>query len=311
MTDKPRFTEGADASRKRSLLILAFGAVYVIWGSTYLGIRVAVETLPPFLMAGGRFFVAGGLLLLVLRMRGAAWPTPRQWRTAAIVGTALLVGGNGLVCWAEQTVPSGLAALTIATTPAWFALLEWLRPGGQRPDRLTVTGILVGFAGVAVLATSRDAAAANRNDYWGVLALVLACSFWAAGSLYAKHAGKTDSPWMGAAAQMLCGSGGLLVIACLRGEPARVALAEVSGRSWLALLYLVVFGSWIAFSAYLYLLRESTPARVSTYAYVNPLIAVLLGWLILDERLSPRMAWAAVLIVAGVVVITWPRRRAP
>jgi drug/metabolite transporter (DMT)-like permease len=297
------------ASRARTWLFAAFAIVYLVWGSTYLAIRVAVGTLPPFLLAGARFLFAGLVLLVWLRWRGVTLPTRNQWHHAAIVGVLLLVGGNGLVVWAEQSVSSSMAALLVALTPVWFALLEWLRPGGARPTLQTVIGIVVGFSGVALLVSGKNTIIPGGPvNYRGLLALVLAGGCWAAGSLWSRYHPHTDSPWMTAAAQMISGGAALLVVAFLLGEPAQFHASQVSRASWLALSYLVVFGSWIAFSAYIYLLRASTPSRVATYAYVNPVIAVLLGWLVLGEPLSRQTLWAAAIILAGVIITTLPRR---
>jgi drug/metabolite transporter (DMT)-like permease len=293
----------------RTLLIAAFATVYVVWGSTYLAIRVAVETLPPFLMAGARFLVAGVLMFAWLRLKGAALPDKNQWLHAAIAGFLLLLGGNGLVVWAEQTVSSSLAALLVALTPVWFALLDWARPAGKRPATYTWTGIVVGFAGVALLVTGHNVSSVNAaQNPWGVAALVLAGLSWAAGSLWSRYHAKPESPWMNAALQMICGGAALLLLAFIQGEPARFHPAQVSTHSWSALLYLIVFGSWIAFSAYVWLLKASTPARVATYAYVNPVIAVLLGHLLLGEALGERALWAAGVILAGVIITTLPKR---
>jgi drug/metabolite transporter (DMT)-like permease len=290
----------------RTLLIAAFGAIYIVWGSTYLAIRVAVETLPPFLSAGARFFFAGTVLLLVLRAKGTAAPTREQWRTASVTGVLLLLGGNGLVVWAEQWVASGFTALLVAMAPVWFALLEWLRPQGTRPDAKTILGIVIGFIGVAMLVNTQGTSQ-GHTYLAGVIAILVAGISWAAGSLYSKYHRAGGSPWMNSAAQMICGGLALLITGALVGEPVRTEWSRISGRSLAALAYLVVFGSWIAFSAYIWLLKASTPARVSTYAYANPMIAVLLGWAILGEKISARMFWGAMVIVIGVVTITLPR----
>lgn len=299
------------ASATRTLLIVAFATVYVVWGSTYLAIRVAVETLPPFLLAAVRFMVAGGLMFLWLRIRGVGMPGKKEWFHAAIAGVLLLLGGNGLVVWAEQTVPSSLTALLVALVPAWFALLDWLRPAGKRPAKHTVVGIGVGFLGVALLVTGQRSTGVNvLQNPLGVAALVLAGFSWAAGSLWSRYNAKPESPWMNAAVQMMCGGAALLVISVLRGEPMHFQPAQGSTRSWLALSYLIFFGSLIGFSAYVWLLKVSTPARVATYAYVNPVIAVLLGWLILDEPFGGRECLAAAVILAGVVITAWPKSSA-
>ena len=291
----------------RTLMVFGFAAIYLVWGSTYLAIRVVVETLPPFASAGVRFLVAGGVLIWFLARKGIALPTPGQWRHAAVSGGLLLVGGNGLVMWAEQTIPSGLTALLIALAPVWFALLDWLRPDGVRPTLKTVLGIVIGFAGVAMLVQGRSAGTEGSVFWGGALALIVAGLCWAGGSLYVKHNPTSGSSWMNAAAQMLCGGAGLLLVGILFGEPFRTEWWRISTRSLVALGYLIVFGSWIGFSAYVWLLKVSTPTRVSTYAYVNPVIAVLLGWALLGESITVSMLKGALLILAGVVIITVPR----
>jgi drug/metabolite transporter (DMT)-like permease len=294
-------------SPPRSLVAAAFAAIYLIWGSTYLAIRVAVETLPPFLMAGARFLIAGAVLLTAVRARRVAWPTSRQCRNGVIAGTFMLLGGNGLVVWAEQKVPSSLAALFIATAPVWFAVIDWLRPGGTAPPRRIWLGIGVGFVGVALLVYRPGGSPSEIGiTVSGALALLAATICWAGGSIFARLSAKADSPWMNSAVQMLGGGVALALTGLLTGEWPRLQSAQISSRSALAFLYLVVFGSWIAYSAYVWLLKVSTPARVSTYAYVNPVIAVLLGWAFLREPVTSRMLVAALIIVAAVVIITLP-----
>ena len=290
----------------RTLLVAAFAIVYVVWGSTYLAIRVAVETLPPFLAAGVRFVIAGGLLLPFLAAKGISKPSRQQWRHAWVAGTLLLVGGNGLVMWAEKFIPSGLTALIVALAPVWFALIDWLRPSGIRPRFKTIVGIVVGFIGVAMLVNGRGPTGPGQTFWFGALAVIVAGISWASGSLYAKHSPNAGSPWMNAAAQMICGGVGLLLVGLLLGEPWRTDWSHVSGRSLAALGYLIVFGSWIGFSAYVWLLKASTPSRVSTYAYVNPVIAVFLGWALLGESLSAHMLVGALIVLAGVITITIP-----
>ena len=295
-------------STARAGVLAAFATVYVVWGSTYLAMRVAIETLPPLFMAGCRFLIAGGALFFWLWLRGERLPGRDQWRSAVFAGGLMLAGGNGLVVWSEQTVPSGLTALLVGLTPVWFAALEWLRPGGRRPDTRTVAGILVGFSGVALLAGHGPAGGRMVNPL-GVAALMLAGISWAAGSLYARYHSPTQSPWMNAALQMLCGSVLLLGAGCATGESARLNWAAMSARSLSALGYLIVFGSWIGFGAYVWLLKASQPSHVATYAYVNPVIALFLGRLLLDEPLTSRVLWAAAVILAGVVITTLPRTR--
>ena len=294
-------------------LLAAFAAVYVVWGSTYLAIRIGVETLPPFLMAGVRFLIAGGLLLLWTTWRGAKLPNLRQWRNATIVGTLLLLGGNGLVCWAELTVSSSLAALIVAASPMWFALFDWARPGGKRPTAITTLGLVVGFSGVAllVLGSPHGADAENTTSITGVLALVVACASWAGGSIFSKHSDKPASPWVSTGAQMLAGGVALMVVSFAAGEPGRFRLEQMSSGSFLAFLYLIVFGSWVGFGAYVWLLQNCAATKVATYAYVNPVIATLLGWMILDEPLTALTGLAALVILGGVVIVQWPRASAP
>jgi drug/metabolite transporter (DMT)-like permease len=288
----------------RTLVIAAFAAVYVIWGSTYLGIRFAVETLPPFLMGGARFVIAGLVLYIWLRASGIPSPSRMNWRRAAVAAALLLGIGNGGVNWAEQKVPSGLAALIIAGTPVWFALFDWLRPGGVRPALQTAIGIAVGFAGVTMLVGSGSTLVEGGVDLAGVTALVFASMAWAAGSLYAKYAPNPESPLMTAAQQMITGGGVLLLVALSLGEITNFTWSTVSPRSFVAFGYLTIIGSLVGFSAYAWLLKATTPARVSTYAYVNPVIAVFLGWAMGGETLTNQMLVAAAIIVLGVIIIT-------
>src|SRR5262245_37237497 len=295
-------------------LVAAFLAVYIIWGSTYLAIRFAVETMPPFLMAGARFFIAGTLLYIWARLRGAARPNAINWRSAAVVGGLLLLGGNGMVSWAEQSVPSSLAALLISTVPLWMAIIGWLRPGGVRPSLPVVCGLLLGFAGVALLfgpGTLVGSAAGAGASLIGVVVILLASWSWASGSLYSRTAPLPASAPLSNGMEMLAGGALLLILGLATGEAGQLQLAEISLRSALALLFLVVFGSIVAFSAYIWLLKTTTPARVGTYAYVNPIVAVLLGVAFNGERLTPLTLVAAGVIVVGVVVITTFRTRTP
>src|SRR5437763_877139 len=291
----------------RGLVIAAFAAIYLIWGSTYLGIRFAVETMPPFLMGGARFLTAGLLLYVWLRATGTPAPSPVNWCHAALASALMLGVGNGAVNWAEQRVSSGLAALIIAGTPLWFALFDWLRPGGTRPTLQTVLGIAVGFAGVLMLVGSRSALRGGAPDFTGVVALVCASVSWAIGSLYTKYSPKPESPMMVAAQQMVAGGIILALGGLAMGET--LDTTRVSTRSLAAFVYLTFIGSLVGFSAYAWLLKATTPARVSTYAYVNPVIAVFLGWSFGGETLTGRMLAAAGVIVLGVVIIT--ARRTP
>jgi drug/metabolite transporter (DMT)-like permease len=289
----------------RARLLAAFAAVYTVWGSTYLFIRFAVETLPPFLMAGARFAVAGVILYLWARMRGTPAPTRAEWRGAAIAGLFLLLGGNGAVVWAEQRVPSGITALLVATVPVWMVLLDWLRPGGSRPRAGVFVGLALGLAGLALLVGRGGLGNVGEGaDLTGAAVLVVGSILWAIGSLYVRHHPPPSAAVVTNAVQMLAGGAALLVVGTLVGEFGRLDIGAASTRSLLSLLYLVVAGSLIGFTAYTYLLQVSTPAKVSTYAYVNPVVAVFLGWAFAGEEITARTLISAAVILAGVAIIT-------
>ncbi|MBL9203286.1 MAG: EamA family transporter [Opitutaceae bacterium] len=295
----------------RTALVLAFAAIYLIWGSTYLGIRVAVETMPPFIMSGVRFVFAGVVLLAFLKLRGAPWPTGAQWRDQAIIGACLLGGGNGVVAWAEQSVPSGLTTLILGASPLVMVLMEWLRPGGTRPTLMLWVGFGTGILGLAVLLGPGALPEDVRPPAAGLIALFFASISWWGGSLFAKYTRSGAAPMLAATLQMLCGGAVMLLIGLAIGEAPRVNLGAITARSWLAWAYLVVAGSLIAFPVYAWLLKNSTPAKVSTYSYVNPIVAVVLGWAILDEPLTVHIAIAAVIIVGAVAIITVQKTRVP
>jgi drug/metabolite transporter (DMT)-like permease len=282
----------------------ALVSVYLIWGSTYLAIRYAVETAPPFLMAAARFIVSGGVLFALRRVAGDPAPTAVEWRAAAVVGLFLLVGGNGGVVWAEQFVPSALAALLVATVPLWMALIDVFL-GGHRPNMFETGGILVGFGGVVLLIGSPSTSANGMNSY-GAAALVLASLSWAIGSLYGRSVRLPASQLLGTSMEMLTGGVALLAVSLIAGEWSRFDLAGVSPRSALALAYLTIVGS-SAFVAYVWLLRVAPTPLVSTYAYVNPLVAVCLGYFLASEPLTIRILLATVVIISSVVLVTAPR----
>lgn len=297
----------ARLDRHTLAVLLAFAAVYFIWGSTYLAIRVAVETMPPFLMAAVRFGVSGVLLYVWCRRRGIPAPTRSQWRATAIVGTLLLLGGNGLVTWAEQWVPSGLAALLVASMPLWMGLMAWVVEPAARPSRRSVAGLVLGFGGVALLVKPGGDIAADPQVLVGGLAVLLASALWAAGSLYSRRSDVPPNPFLSTAMQMICGGLALTIAGSLSGEWSRLDPASISTEAWIALAYLISFGSIVAFSAYVWLLRASSPAKVSTYAFVNPVVAVALGWALLGEVVSGTTIVAAAVIVAAVALITTVR----
>ncbi|KAA0255827.1 hypothetical protein FBQ97_07535 [Acidobacteria bacterium ACD] len=295
--------------RLRPAVLLAFAAVWLIWGSTYLAIRVVLETLPPFTMAGVRFVAAGLLLGAFSLARGAARPTRAQWGTALVLGGLLFLGGNGAVVWAEQRIASGLAALLVAIEPLWVVLLQ-ARSGAGRPSARAVLGVVLGIAGLLVLIGPWNLGASDRVDLAGSVVVVAGSLSWAIGSLAGRTAKLPEPPPLAAATQMLAGGALLLVAGLAAGEPARVVWSAVSLRSVLALAYLALFGSIVAFTAYLFLLRQVSPARASTYAFVNPVVAVVLGAWLGGEPLTPRLLAAGALIVGAVVLITLGERGA-
>ena len=283
-------------------------AVYIIWGSTYLAIRYAVETTPPFLMAAVRFIVSGGFLYALRRFSGDPRPAAVEWRSAAIIGVFLLVGGNGGVVSAEQFVTSSLAALLVATVPLWMVLIDAFRPTGHRPGLIAVTGgFLIGFGGVLLLIGS-VAGSADAENLLGATALVVASLAWTMGSLYGRSAKLPASPLLGTGMEMLAGGMALMLLAISLGEWNGFDLTAVSRRSALAVVYLTVIGS-IAFVAYVWLLRVAPTPLVATYAYVNPLVAVLLGYFLAHEPMTVRTLLAATLIIGSVVLVSTPRRR--
>ncbi|HET7620458.1 MAG TPA: EamA family transporter [Gemmatimonadaceae bacterium] len=294
-------TDTAVHAPSRARLIAGFTTVYVLWGSTYLAIRIGVETIPPFIMGAIRFLIAGSVLYLLVRPRER--PTLAQWKSDAIVGVLLLVFGNGAVMWAEQKVPSGIASLLAAVVPLWMVLLDWGRRGGKRPTAMVIAGVVLGLVGLAVLVNPFGSASAGV-DRVGALVLLGGSLSWAVGSLYSKHAPHHPKPLVAPAMQMLAGGAGLAILSVLSGDVTRLHPSAVSTDSMLAVLYLVIFGSLVGYSVYIWLLRVATASAVSTYAYVNPVVAVFLGWLILSEPLTPRTLVAAAIIVGAVALIT-------
>ena len=293
-------------------MVMAFAAVYLIWGSTYIAIRFAVETLPPFLMAGTRFLMAGSLLYAWARAHGAQRPSRSHWGAASIVGALLLLGGNGAVVWAAQRVPSSLSSLVVATTPLWMASLDWMRRGGVRPSRQVFLGLILGFAGLLLLIGSKEGSLAwdhGELDRLPALVLLAGTFSWASGSIYARHARLPSSSILATAMEQLSGGALLIGLGVLAREPWRFDPASVSRASVLGFLYLLTFGSIIAFTAYIWLLKVTSAAMVSTYAYVNPLVAVFLGWALAGETLTQRTLLAAAVILSAVAVITTGQMR--
>jgi drug/metabolite transporter (DMT)-like permease len=284
-------------------------AIYLIWGSTYLAIHFAVQTIPPFFMAGTRFLVSGLILYIWRRLAGDPAPTPRQWRSAIIVGLLLLLGGNGTLGWAEQHVPSGIAALIIASIPLWIALIDALRPHGVRPDWKIVLGLLIGFGGIVVLVvSSQEQGAAEGMTFIGVSALLLAAFLWSLGSIYGRDADMPHSSLLSTGIQMLGGAAGLFLTGTISGEWSSLHLAAITGRSLLGLAYLIVAGSLLGFTSYSWLLRNAPVSLVSTYAYVNPVVAIFLGAWLANEVINLPIIVSALVIIASVVVINMSRK---
>ncbi|MFC0865130.1 EamA family transporter [Sphaerimonospora cavernae] len=286
---------------------LALAAVYVVWGSTYLGIRIAIETMPPLTSGGLRFVAAALILGTVLLIRAVPYRmTWKQFGGAALVGVLLLTGGNGMVAVAEQHISSGLAALLIAATPLWLIVLRTVFR--DRPHVLTLAGVLVGFAGVAFLSLS-SAGGGPAGSGAGIVVVVLASLSWSVGSFLSQRIAMPANPFVASTIEMAVGGVTLLALGAAQGE--RLHLAEVSWQSWAALAYLVLAGSLIGFTSYIWLLGHAPISLASTYAYVNPVVAVILGWIILSEPVTVIMLVAGALIVAGVALVVSTERRKP
>ena len=291
----------------RGQIIAAFASIYLVWGSTYLAIRYAVETMPPFVMGGARFLVSGALLYAWARYKGAPSPSRLHWRNAMIAGAFLLLGGNGAVVWAEQYVPSGLTALLVSILPFWLVIIEWARPPRQRPSGLVLAGLVLGFVGIIVLIGPGNIGGDGDIPLLGALVLILGSLSWAIGSFWSRDAARPESGLLTTGMEMLGGGVLLLLVGVLSGELGGFDVHNVSKASAIGLLYLITFGSLIGFTSYIWLLDKVSPARLGTYAYVNPIVAVLLGWAIAGERLTIRTGVAAAIVICAVALITSAR----
>jgi drug/metabolite transporter (DMT)-like permease len=294
----------------KTKLWTALIALYIVWGSTYLAIRFAVETIPPFMHASLRFLISGAILYAWRSMAGDEKPTAGNWKSTAIVGTLLLLGGNGLVGLAEKTVPSGIAALMISTSPFWLVLFESLRARGNKPTWLSILGLTIGFGGVFILIGPAEltGSTGQKFDTFGVILLLCAPFLWSLGSIYARGADMPKSTLMSTGMQMLVGSVALFIVSVLTGELHGFTFAQVSTRSWLGLIYLITFGSLVGFVSYGWLIHNAPVSLFSTYAYVNPVVAVFLGWLLAGEVLNARIAVASAIIIGSVVLINYARQ---
>lgn len=288
----------------RGQIAAAFASIYIIWGSTYLAILYAVETMPPFIMAGARFLVSGGLLYLWSRYRGAPKPTRLHWRNAVIAGGFLLLGGNGAVVWAEQYVPSGLTALLVSILPFWLVIIEWMRPPRQRPKAAVLVGLVLGFIGIIVLVGPGNVGGHGDVQPIGALVLIVGSLSWAIGSFWSRDAQLPESGLLTTGMEMLGGGVLLMIVGLATGELSGFDVHHVSRASAIGLAYLITFGSLLGFTSYIWLLDKVSPARLGTYAYVNPIVAVVLGWAIAGEKLSTRTGIAAVIVICAVALIT-------
>ncbi|MEO6950548.1 MAG: EamA family transporter [Polyangia bacterium] len=293
----------------RAHIVVAYLIVYLVWGSTYLAIREAIATLPPLGMAAARFLAAGSILYVIATLRGAPQPTAKQWRMALVVGALLLLGGNGCVVLAERRLSSGITALLAATEPLSVALLAWSFPGGSRPSLRTVLGIVFGIGGVVVLVSSHSGFGGEQLDLVGTSLVMVSGFCWALGSLIGSGIPARDRlpSMMSCGVQMLLGGALLLVVSVAIGEPATFHVATVSSRSWFSFWYLVVAGSLVGFSAYSWLIEHEPPQRVATYAFVNPAVAVLIGWALVNEPVGPGTLVAGGMIIVAVMLIVLQR----
>lgn len=294
-------------------MIAAFAAVYLIWGSTYLAIKYAIETMPTFLMAGVRFLVAGGILYTIARLSpGYEKPKAVHWRTSFIVGALLLGVGNGAVVVGEHYISSSMTALLIASNPFWMVTLGWLFMGRGKPNFKVSLGLLIGFVGVAMLILGRpDQSTAGDSQWLGIVLIVIATIGWAFGSLYGATAPTAKSNILAAGMQMLAGGLILTVVSAIAGEWQRLDINAISTVSWFAFAYLIFIGALVAYTAYNWLMQNASPSAVSTYAYVNPVVAVFLGWAIAGETLSAQMLLGAAVIVVSVMLVTANNRKKP
>jgi drug/metabolite transporter (DMT)-like permease len=292
----------------KSKVWLALLALYIVWGSTYLAIKFTIETIPPFLHSGIRFLISGFILVIWQRIAGKDLPTRKQWASTAIIGALLLLGGNGLVAWAEQFIPSGIAALVIASSPMFLVIGEAVRPNGVKPNWQGIVGLLIGFVGIFILIGPAEISGnASKLDPFGVAALLFACLFWATGSMVSKSVDLPKSSLMNTGAQMLMGGAALVIVSLVTGEVNGWDVSAVSSRSLYGLLYLILVGSLIGFVSYGWLLHNAPISLVSTYAYVNPIVAVFLGTLFANEALEPRIWLAAGIIIGSVIFINSTR----
>ncbi len=292
----------------RLKIALAFGAIYLIWGSTFLATRYAVTTIPPFLVSGTRFFVAGCALFAFARVRNRERLTWRMWRAAIAMGSLFFLICHGGVSWAAQHVSSGVSALLMSSISMWTAILEWVRPSAAKPGSKIMISLLIGFAGIAMLVIRPEVLAGSTFGSVGAGVVLVGAFSWAAGTVLTRRMPLPSSTVLSASMQMIGGGGLLLLFAVLSGQAAKLHIGAISTQSWLAMLFLTAIGSLVGFTCYIWLLGVASPTRVATYAYVNPIIALFLGWVVGGEQLSLRSLIASVIVVGSVGTIIASRK---
>lgn len=285
-------------------VILAFAAVYLFWGGTYVGIKLGLSVFPPLGMAGIRHTSAGLVMLSVALFRKAPWPTARQLATSMLIGGMMLTIGNGLVTLVEQSVPSAIVSLLIGAVPLWITLLNWAFGDHKTPTMSALLGVVLGLVGIAVLVLGSQTDTSFEFSWIGIILTLVAALSWAGGSLVSRYGQLPESALMNLAAQMLTGGLSLGVLSMIRQEWVGFSVSDITPTALWALLYLIFLGSLVAYSAYLWLLRHVNPTWVSTYAFVNPIVAVILGWLLASEQLTPMAFVAALIIVGSIAVMT-------
>lgn len=295
------------SNKTKWLIPLAFLSVYIFWGGTYLGMKFALESFPPFIMAGIRHLTAGLILTSVAWLKKESFPSKKEMINAGLVGMMLLLGGNGLVAYAEIRVPSSIASLIIASVPLWISGLNWISGDKRKPSLLEMFGLFLGFSGIMVLAFQGSNSTTNI-DMIGIGLLLIASFSWSMGSLYSKRSEMPKSSFYSVSFQMLTGGTLLLIFSTLLGEYRSLDISQITNQSLLAMGYLILFGSIIAYSAYIWLFKNVNPTLASTYAFVNPVVALILGWSLANEVLSTQGLIASILIIGAVIIITLSKR---
>jgi drug/metabolite transporter (DMT)-like permease len=285
-------------------IFLAFSAIYILWGSTYLANKYAIETIPPIIVSGLRFLIAGTILYAIERPKVKIKPKWAHWKESLIIGFLMLSIGNGGIVWAQKKVPSGLTALLVSSTPIWLIIIDWLRPNGVKPKKWVIFGIILGFTGIAFLISPDKYSGENSIDFLGFSMLLIASIAWASGTMYSRHAHIMESPFLSISMHMLCGGTILILFSLIIGDFQNFNPWEISIHSIIAVSYLVVAGSLLGFTAYLWLMRKKPPVLVSTNSFINPVVAIFIGWAIAGEIVTLKMLIASVIIIISVIVIT-------